>query len=158
MKDMFVQTVMMFSQSGQINLQYYKLVNELEALKRRVKKLDGKNVFFVHQPFNPSTATMIVSEAEVDQIVTQTMYMKPRTFNEKFFGGKTAPDKLKFMTGSLNRAIPKRQAQPKRRVLRTRREFMELYKQSLNIFDPSKTGKMGTFLNRTMIKDLTKKR
>ena len=60
MKDMFVQTVMMFSQSGQINSQYYKLVNELEALKRRVKKLDGKNVFFVHQPFNPSTATMII--------------------------------------------------------------------------------------------------
>ena len=126
MKDMFVQTVMMFSQSGQINPQYYKLV--------------------------------IVSEAEVDQIVTQAMYMKPKAFNEKFFGGKTAPDKLKFMTGSLNRAIAKRQAQPKRRVLRTRREFMEFYQQSLNIFDPSKTGKMGTFLNRTMTKDLTKKR
>ena len=158
MKDMFVQTVMMFSQSGQINPQYYKLVNELEALKRRVKKLDGKNVFFVHQPFNPSTATMIVSKAEVDQIVTQAMYMKPKAFNEKFFGGKTAPDKLKFMTGSLNRAIAKRQAQPKSRVLRTRREFMEFYQQSLNIFDPSKTGKMGTFLNRTMTKDLTRKR
>ena len=158
MKDMFVQTVMMFSQSGQINPQYYKLVNELEALKRRVKKLDGKNVFFVHQPFNPSTATMIVSEAEVDQIVTQAMYMNPKAFNEKFFGGKTAPDKLKFMTGSLNRAIAKRQAQPKRRVLRTRREFMEFYQQSLNIFDPLKTGKMGSFLNKTMTKDLTRKR
>ena len=48
MKDMFVQTIMMFFQSGQINPQYYKLVNELEALKRRVKKLDGKIVFFVH--------------------------------------------------------------------------------------------------------------
>ena len=36
MKDMFVQTVMMFA-TGQINPQYYKLVNELEALKRRVK-------------------------------------------------------------------------------------------------------------------------
>ena len=47
---MFVQTVMMFSQTGQINPQYYKLVRELEALKRRVKKLDGKNMFFVHQP------------------------------------------------------------------------------------------------------------
>ena len=86
------------------------------------------------------------------------MYMKPRAFYEKFFGGKTAPDKLKFMTGSLNRAIAKRQAQPKRRVLRTRREFMEFYQQSLNIFDSSKIGKMGTFLNRTMTKDLTKKR
>ena len=126
MKDMFVQTVMMFSQSGQINPQYYKLV--------------------------------IVSEAEVDQIVTQAMYMNPKAFNEKFFGGKTAPDKLKFMTGSLNRAIAKRQAQPKRRVLRTRREFMEFYQQSLNIFDPSKTGKMGSFLNKTMTKDLTRKR
>ena len=101
---------------------------------------------------------MIVSEAEVDQIVTQAMYMKPRAFNEKFFGGKTAPDKLKFMTGSLNRAIAKRQAQPRRRVLRTRREFMEFYQQSLNIFDPSKTGKMGSFLNKTMTKDLTRKR
>ena len=101
---------------------------------------------------------MIVSEAEVDQIVTQAMYMKPRVFNENFFVGKTALDKLKFMTGSLNRAIAKRQEQPKRRVLRTRREFMEFYQQSLNIFDPSKIGKMETFLNRTMTKDLTKKR
>ena len=75
MKNMFNQTLMMFSQSGQINPQYYKLVNELEALKRRVKKLDGKIVFFVQQPFNPSTATMVVSEAEVDQIVTQAMYL-----------------------------------------------------------------------------------
>ena len=36
MKDMFIQTDMMFSQTGQIDPQYYKLVNELEALKRRV--------------------------------------------------------------------------------------------------------------------------
>ena len=158
MKDMFVQTVMMFSQSGQINPQYYKLVNELEELKRRVKKLDGKTVMFVHKVPSVATSSMIVSEAEVDQIVTSAMYMKPKAFNEKFFGGKTAPDKLKFMTGSLNRAIAKRQAQPKRRVLRTRREFMEFYQQSLNIFDPSKTVKMGTFLNRTMTKDLTRKR
>ena len=62
------------------------------------------------------------------------------------------------MTGSLNRAIAKRQAQPKRRVLRTRRDFMEFYKQSLNIFDPSKTGKMGSFLNKTMTRDLLRKR
>ena len=62
------------------------------------------------------------------------------------------------MTGSLNRAIAKWQAQPKRRVLRTRRDFMEFYKQSLNIFDPSKTGKMVVFLNKTMTKDLTRKR
>ena len=158
MKDMFVQTVMMFSQTGQINPQYYKLVRELEALKSRVKKLDEKTVMFVHQPFNPSTATMIVSEAEVDQIVTQAMYMKPRAFNEKFFGGKTAPDKLKYMTGSLNRAIAKRQAQPRRRVLKTRREFMEFYQDQFNFFNPSKTGKMGTFLNKTMTRDLTRSR
>ena len=158
MKDMFVQTVMMFSQSGKINPQYYKLVNELEALRSRVKKLDVKKVMFVHKVPSVNSASIIVSDAEVDQIVTQAMYMKPTAFNEKYFGGKTAPDKLKFMTGSLNRAIAKRQAQPKRRVLRTSREFMEFYQQSLNIFDPSKTGKMGTFLNRTMTKDLTKKR
>ena len=145
MKDMFNQTLMMYSQSCQINPQYYKLVNELEALKRRVKKLDGKNVFFVHQPFNPSTATMIVSRAEVDQIVTQAMYLKPRAFNEKFFGDKTSPDKLKFMTASLNRAIAKRQAQIKRRVLRTRGEFMEFYQQSLNIFYPPKLEKWDHF-------------
>ena len=158
MKNMFNQTLMMFSQSGLINPQYYKLVNELEALKIRVKKLDGKIVFFAQQPFNPSTATMIVSEAEVDQIVTQAMYMKPRAFNEKFFGGKTAPDKLKYITGSLNRAIAKRHAEPRRRVLKTRREFIEFYKDQFNFFNPSKTGKMGAFLNRSMTKDLTRKR
>ena len=91
--------------------------------------------FFVHQPFNPSTATMIVSEAEVDQIVTQAMYMKPQAFNEKFFGGKTAPDKLKYLTGSLNRAIAKRQAQPRRRVLKTRKDFLEFYQDQFNFFN-----------------------
>ena len=39
------------------------------------------------------------------------------TYYEKFFNGKTAPDKLKYMTGSSNRAIAKRQEQLKRRVL-----------------------------------------
>ena len=121
---MFVQTVMMFSQTGQINPQYYKLVRELEELKRRVKKLDGKTVMFVHKVPSVASSSMIVSEAEVDQIVTQAMYMKPRAFNEKFFGGKTASDKLKYMTGSLNRAIAKKQMQPKRRVLRTRKDFL----------------------------------
>ena len=155
---MFVQTVMMFSQSGQINPQYYKLVNELEELKRRVKKLDGKTVMFVHKVPSVASSSMIVSEAEVDQIVTQAMYIPPRAFNEKFFGGKTAPDKLKYMTGSLNRAIAKRQAQPRRRVLKTRREFMEFYQDQFNFFNPSKTGKMGSFLNRSMTRDLTRKR
>ena len=62
-------------------------------------------MFFVHKLFYPSTATMIVSEAEVDQILTQAMCMKPRAFDKKFFCGKTALDKLKFMTGFLNHAI-----------------------------------------------------
>ena len=158
MKDMFVQTVMMFSQTGQINPQYYKLVNELEELKRRVKKLDGKTVMFVHKVPSVASSSMIVSDTEVDQIVSQAMYMKPRAFNEKFFGGKTAPDKLKYMTGSLNRAIAKQQAQPRRRVLKTRKDFLEFYQNQFNFFNPSKTGKMGTFLNRTMTRDLTRKR
>ena len=158
MKDMFIQTVMMFSQTGQINPQYYKLVRELEALKSRVKKLDGKTVMFVHKVPSVASASMIVSEAEVDQIVTSAMYMSPRAFNEKFFGGKTAPDKLKYMTGSLNRAIARRQAQPRRRVLKSRREFLEFYQDQFNFFNPSNTGKMGSFLNKTMTKNLTRKR
>ena len=158
MKDMFVQTVMMFSQTGQINPQYYKLVRELEALKSQVKKLDGKTVMFVHKVPSVASASMIVSDAEVDQIVTQAMYMTPRAFNKKFFKGKTAPDKLKYMTASLNRAIAKRQAQPRRRVLKTRREFIEFYQDQFNFFNPSKSGKMGAFLNRSMTKDLTRKR
>ena len=139
MRDMFVQTVMMFSQTGQINPQYYKLVNELEAYKRRVKKLDGKTIMFVHKVPSVDSSSMIVSDTEVDQIVSQAMYMKPRAFNEKFFNGKTAPDKLKFITSSLNRAIAKRQAQPRRRVLRTRKDFLEFYQNQFNFFNPSKT-------------------
>jgi len=145
MKDMFVQTVMMFSQTGQINPQYYKLVRELEALKSRVKKLDGKTVMFVHK---------VPSVASASMIVTNAMFIKPKAFNEKFFGGKTAPDKLKYLTGSLNRAIAKRQAQPRRRVLRTKKDFLEFYQDQFNFFNPSKTGKMGSFLNKTMTRDL----
>ena len=158
MKHMFVQTVMMFSQTGQINPQYYKLVRELEALKSRVKKLDGKNIMFVHKVPSVASASMMVTDAEVDQIVTQAMYMTPRAFNEKFFKGKTAPDKLKYLTGSLNRAIAKRQTEPRRRVLKTRRDFLEFYQDQFNFFNPSKTGKMGIFLNKTITKDLTRKR
>ena len=158
MKDMFVQTVMMFSQTGQINPQYYKLVRELEELKRRVKKLDGKTIMFVHKVPSVASSSMIVSDSEVDQIVSQAMYMKPKAFNEKFFNGKTAPDKLKFMTGSLNRAIAKKQMQPKRRVLRTKKDFLEFYQDQFNFFNPSKTGKMGSFLNKTMTRDLLRKR
>ena len=158
MRDMFVQTVMMFSQTGQINPQYYKLVRELEELKRRVKKLDGKTIMFVHKVPSVASSSMIVSDSEVDQIVSQAMYMKPKAFNEKFFNGKTAPDKLKFMTGSLNRAIAKKQMQPKRRVLRTKKDFLEFYQDQFNFFNPSKTGKMGSFLNKTMTRDLLRKR
>ena len=113
---------------------------------------------FVHAVPSIGSASMMVTDTEVDQIVTQAKYMKPRAFNEKFFGGKTAPDKLKYMTGSLNRAIAKRQAQPRRRVLKTRREFMEFYQDQFNFFNPSKTGKMGSFLNKTMTRDLTRGR
>ena len=109
---------------------------------------------FVHKVPSVASASMIVSEAEDDQIVTQAMYMKPCTFNEKFFGGKTAPDKLEYLTGSLNRAIVKQQAQPRRRVLRTRREFIEFYQDQFNFFNPSKTRKMGSFLNKIMTRDL----
>ena len=72
---------------------------------------------FVYKILSLASASMIVSDAEVDQIAALEMYMKPRAFNEKFFGRKTAPDKLKCLTCSLNRAIAKRQAQARRRVL-----------------------------------------
>ena len=113
---------------------------------------------FVHKVPSFASASMIVSDAEVDQIVTQAMYIKPRVFNEKFFGGKTAPDKLKYMTGSLNRAIAKRQALPRRRLLKNRKDFLEFYQDQFNFFNPSKNGKMGSFLNKTMTRDLTRKR
>ena len=64
----------------------------------------------VHSVPSVGSASMMVTDTEVDQIVTQAMYKSPPAFNEKFFGGKTAPDKLKYLTGSLNRAIAKRQA------------------------------------------------
>ena len=64
---MFVQTVMMFSQTDQIYPQYYKLVNELESFKSRVKKLDGKTVIFVHKVPSVASASMIVSDAEFDK-------------------------------------------------------------------------------------------
>ena len=100
---------------------------ELEALKSRVKKLDGKTVMCVHKVSYVASASMIVSDAEVDQIVTQVIYMKLRAFYKKFFGGKTAPDKLKFVIGSLNCTIAKRQSQSKRLVLKSRKDFLEFY-------------------------------
>ncbi len=158
MKPMLVQTVMMFSQTGQINPQYYKLVDELEELKRRVKKLDGKTVIFVHKVPSVASSSMIVSEVEVDDAVFQAMFLKPEAFSKNVNNGRTLPDKLTSITGSLNRAIAKKQMQPKRRVLRTRKDFLEFYQNQFNFFNPSKTGKMGSFLNKTMTRDLTRGR
>ena len=145
MKPMLIQTVMMVSQTGQINPQYYKFVRELEALKRRVKKLDGKNIMFVHSVPSVASASMMVTDAEVDQIVTQAMYISPRAFNEKFFGGKTAPDKLKYLTGSLNRAIAKRQTEPRRRVLKPDVSLLNFIKTSLTFLTHQKLEKWVRF-------------
>ena len=87
---------------------------------------------FVHAVPSIGSASMMVTDTEVDQIVTQAKYIKPRAFNEKFFGGKTAPDKVKNLTGSLNRAIAKRETEPRRRVLKTRCEFMICYYKNWN--------------------------
>ena len=127
--------------AGKINKIWYAQLNISRGVRKKI-----------------STQTTNLKEAEVDQIVTQAMFLKPRAFNEKFFGGKTAPDKLKYLTGSLNRAIAKQQAQPRRRVLKTRKDFLEFYQDQFNFFNPSKTGKMGSFLNKTMTKNLTRKR
>ena len=142
-------------------MQICALVAQLDRAldyESRGQEFDGKNVMFVHAVPSIGSASMMVTDTEVDQIVTQAKYMKPRAFNEKFFGGKTAPDKLKYITGSLNRAIAKRETEPRRRVLKTRREFLEFYQNQFNFFNPSKTGKMGAFLNRSMTRDLTRKR
>ena len=49
------------------------------------------------------------------------------------------------MTGSLNRIIAKRQAQPKRRVLKTR-DFLEFYQDQFNFSIRQRLEKWDRFL------------
>ena len=46
MKDMFIQTVMMFSQTVQINPEYYKLFRELEEVIKGIcrKKINSSKI------------------------------------------------------------------------------------------------------------------
>lgn len=50
------------------------------------------------------------------------------------------------MTGSWNSAIAKREAQPSRRALKSRKDFLEFHQDQFNFFDSTKTGRMGSFL------------
>ena len=64
----------------------YQLLAELEALKKRVERLNGKSVFYAHTltgTISPATQSMIVSEQMVQKAVTPAMYLKPAAFSPK---------------------------------------------------------------------------
>ena len=125
----------------------YQLLAELEALKKRVERLNGKSVFYAHTltgNISPATQSMIVSEQMVQKAVTPAMYLKPAAFSPKIASGRALPDKARAITESLRAQMQKQVTKTNRKVVLNRAQFMEIY---FNDFQAYPNTRMGNLLN-----------
>ena len=125
----------------------YQLLAELEAIKRRVQKLSGKHIMYVHNvsgDISPATRSMIVSEQMVQKAVTPAMYLKPAAFSPKIASGRALPDKARAITESLRAQMQKQVMKTNRKVVLNRAQFMEIY---FNDFQAYPNTRMGNLLN-----------
>jgi hypothetical protein len=125
----------------------YQLLAELEAIKRRVQKLSGKHIMYVHNvsgDISPATRSMIVSEQMVQNAVTPAMYLKPAAFSPKIASGRALPDKARAIAESLRAQMQKQVMKTNRKVVLNRAQFMEIY---FNDFQAYPNTRMGNLLN-----------
>ena len=125
----------------------YQLLAELEAIKRRVQKLSGKHIMYVHNvsgDISPATRSMIVSEQMVQKAVTPAMYLKPAAFSPKIASGRALPDKARAIAESLRAQMQKQVMKTNRKVVLNRAQFMEIY---FNDFQAYPNTRMGNLLN-----------
>lgn len=64
------------------------------------KLLNQTSIFEINSGFNQ---TQIVDINELDDIVTDAMFIKPRAFNKDYFGGKTQKAKLQYIHSRLGK-------------------------------------------------------
>ena len=125
----------------------YQLLAELEAIKRRVQKLSGKHIMYVHNvsgDISPSTRSMIVDEAMVRRAVTGPMYLSPPAFSTKVAGGKMLPNKTTAIAANFRKEMQAQFKNKGKKAILNRAQFIELYFEN---FSPYGTSALGNFLN-----------
>ena len=96
------------------------------------KLLNHRSVFEIHKGFQQSH---LVDINELDDIVTEAMFMSPRAFNKDYFGGTTQKKKLKYIHSRLG----------KRKVL-NRSEAQYLVNKRMGLFKDDRM--MGSYLKK----------
>ena len=96
------------------------------------KLLNHKSIFEINRGFNQ---TQIVDINELDDVITDAMFMKPRAFNKDYFGGKTQKKKLQYIHSRLG----------KRKVL-NRSEAQFLVNKRMGLFRDD--GMVGSFIKK----------
>ena len=125
----------------------YQLLAELEAIKRRVQKLSGKHLMYVHNvtgDISPATRSMIVDEAMVRRAVTGPMYLSPPAFSTKVAGGKMLPNKTTAIAANFRKEMQAQFKNKGKKAILNRAQFIELYFEN---FSPYGTSALGNLLN-----------
>ena len=125
----------------------YQLLAELEAIKRRVQKLSGKHLMYVHNvtgDISPATRSMIVDEAMIRRVVTGPMYLSPPAFSTKVAGGKMLPNKTTEIAANFRKEMQAQFKNKGKKAILNRAQFIELYFEN---FSPYGTSALGNLLN-----------
>ena len=123
----------------------HKLLAEIEALKRRVQKLDGKHTMYVTRvtgDISPATRSMIVSEQMVRRAVTPAMYLSPPAFSPTIAGGKMLPNKATAITANFRKEMQDQFKNQGKKTILNRKQFVELYFENFTAFGSTGLGRI----------------
>ena len=138
--------------TGAISKEFIKYVEDLEAMVRRIKALDGSHVLFAHTVtggIGAGSLSFIVDSGVVERAITPAMHLSPAAFKDNIAGGRMLPDKKRAVIANLAREQAAQRAkamQRSKKLITNRKDFIEIYFEELRIYPPSK---MGKFLNRS---------
>jgi len=122
-----------------------KLLAEIEALKRRVQRLDGKHTMYVTRvtgDIAPATRSFIVDTAMVRRAVTPSMYLSPAAFSTAIAGGKMLPNKATAITANFRKEMQDQLKNQGKKTILNRKQFVELYFENFTAFGSSGLGRI----------------
>ena len=122
-----------------------KLLAEIEALKRRVQRLDGKHTMYVTRvtgDIAPATRSFIVDTAMVRRAVTPAMYLSPAAFSPTIAGGKMLPNKATAITANFRKEMQDQLKNKGKKTILNRKQFVELYFENFTAFGSSGLGRI----------------
>ena len=123
----------------------HKLLKELEVLKKRVQRLDGKHTMYVTRvtgDISPATRSMIVSEQMVRRAVTPAMYLSPPAFSPTIAGGKMLPNKATAITANFRKEMQDQFKNQGKKTILNRKQFVELYFENFTAYGSTGLGRI----------------